>query len=335
MWFSKSNFKPEGKTALVIGASQGVGADLALKLYHLRCSVILVARTEEKLINQAEEIERSASINDSNSPVVSYVACDVSDYDQCADLWKTITIDRQQDPDYIFCCAGSSIPKLFNDLTGADLASGIDLNYKTALNVVHSGFKQTLAIHQDLKFNEHKLRHVVLFSSVVAFYPFIGYAQYAPLKAAISSLSVVLRQELGPYNYRVSCVFPGNFASDGFLEEQKTKPEITKQIEGPSSPIPSSKCADMIIDSLSKGYDTITTDFIGWLLGCSVLGVLPRSWSVFQIIVSFIFLIIAPLANWVVYRDIIKYFQKRANHDNSSSKNKFDTRSLDSSDKID
>jgi ribitol 2-dehydrogenase/3-dehydrosphinganine reductase len=110
----------------------------------------------------------------------------------------------------------------------------------------------------------------------------------------------------------VSCIFPGNFQSEGFEEEQKTKPEITKTIEGPSNPIPGSECADIVLDQLAKGYDTVTTDFVGWVLGCSVLGVLPRNWSLFQIIVSFVFLVVSPIATWSIYRDVVKYFKTRS-----------------------
>ncbi|EGW33950.1 uncharacterized protein SPAPADRAFT_59342 [Spathaspora passalidarum NRRL Y-27907] len=300
MWFSKSNFPTAGKTAIIIGASQGIGADLALKLYQKNCSVILVARTESKLIQQITRIK--SSIGENENVKLSYYTCDVSNYDNCVDLWQKVVNDGN-DPDIIFCCAGSSVPKLFNDLTKQDIQSGITINYNTAINTIHTGFKQLLE-------KENKHRHVILFSSVVSFYPFIGYSQYAPMKAAIQSLSIVLRQELAPYNYRVSCIFPGNFQSEGYEQEQLTKPEITKKIEGSSHAIPGEECADLIIDQLSKGYDTVTTDFIGWLLGCSVLGVLPRQWGFFQIIVSFLFSIFAPLANWFVNRDIQDSFDK-------------------------
>lgn len=319
-WFG--NFKPEGKTALLIGGSQGVGADLAQQLYARNCSVILVARTETKLKAQNERITSVKGVPELNTATSSYIPCDVADYDQCVKLWETIQL-RDQDPDYIFCCAGSSVPKLFNDLTAEDLKSGVTINYNTALNVVHTGFKNVLQ-RSSLEF-EQKPRHIVLFSSVVSFFPFIGYAQYAPMKAAIQSLSIILRQELGPYNYRVSCIFPGNFQSEGFEEEQKTKPEITKTIEGPSEPIPGDECARLILRKLDQGFDTVTTDFIGWLLGSSVLGVLPRSWGFFQVIVSLIFSIVAPVANWFIYQDIVKYFSKRA----EEGKNGGDKKALD------
>lgn len=306
MWFSKKHFKPQGKLAVILGASQGVGANLALKLYERDCSVIIVARTESKLKAQVESIEKS--IGSKEGTTISYIACDASDYHQCELLWQKILVDNQQDPDYIFCCAGSSIPKLFQDLSGSDIANGIHTNYNTSINIVQTGFKKTLEINDSLT---QKPRHVIFFSSVVSFFPFIGYAQYAPLKAAIQSLSTILRQEMGPYNYRVSCIFPGNFHSEGFDEEERTKPEITKIIEGPSDPISGEECATMILDKLAKGYDTITTDFIGWILSCSTLGMLPRQWGVFQVIISLIILIIAPIINWLINGDIKKYYKKK------------------------
>ena len=303
MYFSKSHFQPQGKCALIVGASQGLGAELARKLYSKGCTVILVARTQAKLKLVVDEIEKEKI--ETGDPKALYIAADVSKYDQCLQLWQEID-EAGLDPDFIFCCAGSTICKLFEDLTGADLAQGVNVNYMTALNVTHSGFRHVLS-----KGTIAKKRHVIFFSSVVSFFTFAGYSQYAPLKSALESLSISLRQEMGPYGYRISCVFPGNFASEGFEEEQKTKPQITKDIEGPSKPISTEKCADIVIDKLSKGYDTITTDSIGWLLSCSVLGMLPRQWGFFQIIVSFLFLLIAPIVNWVIYRDVEKYFKKR------------------------
>lgn len=268
MWFSKTNFPVEGKTALIVGASQGIGVNLAERLYEKNCSTILVARTESKLQHQIQNIKEKYP---ESSAKISYAVADVSNYDECTRLWQTI---HPADPDILFCCAGSSIPKLFQDLTKVDIELGIDINYKTVINVVHTGFKHALSNNTDnLEPHNFKKRSVVLFSSVVSFFPFIGYSQYAPMKSAIESLSIILRRELSPYNYRVTCVFPGNFQSEGFEEEQKTKPDITKKIEGPSNPIPGDECARLIIDQLDKGYDSITTDFIGWFLGCSVLGI--------------------------------------------------------------
>lgn len=319
MWWSKNNFQPQGKTAVIIGASQGVGVELSKKLYAQGCSVILVARTESKLQEKVKSI--SGKINDFANGVTddngeghfaAYIVSDVSEYRQCEKLWRTI-YDQGIDPDYLFCCAGSLIPKLFRDLTPEDLDFGINTNYRTATNSVHS-------YHAVAKECNQKPRHIVLFSLVLGFFPFIGYGQYAPMKQAISALLIILRQELSPFGYRVLCVFAGNFQLEGFEEEQKTKPEITKIVEGALDAIPGDVCAAKIIDQLAKGYDTITTDFIGWVLGCTVLGVfLPRQWYFFQVIMSFILLLAAPIVNNDITKKINDYFKKNP-HDDLSKK---------------
>lgn len=309
MYFSTKHFQPAKKTALIVGASQGLGVEFAKRLHAADCLVILVARRENIISELAAQLN-AAELPHGHTAAASHVACDVSEYDHCVALWKTILVDRNQDPDFIFCCVGSSIPKLFTDLTASDLKSGFNTNYVTALNISHTGFKKIHDLADGRPNDSYKKRHLIFFSSVAAFYPFIGYAQYSPSKAAVSTLSCLLRQELGPYNFRVTCVFPGSFASEGYEEEEKTKPSITKEIEGASKPIPVDECADLIISQMSKGYDTITTDFIGWLLGCSVLGVLPRNWGFFQIIVGLLFLIIEPIASWVVLGDVRKFYKK-------------------------
>ncbi|KAM9904629.1 hypothetical protein OXX79_002647 [Metschnikowia pulcherrima] len=325
MWFSRSHFQPAGKTALIVGASQGVGADLALRLYEQNCSVVLVARTESKLQAQVARIqgnlENQTRRSDSVNATASYEVCDVANYSACEQMWQCL-LQKGNDPDFIFCCAGSSIPKLFGDLSGAELSSGINTNYLTAANTVHAGHKAILEKNGQITPAEYKPRHIVLFSSTVASFPFIGYAQYAPCKAALSSLSIILRQELVSYNYRVSCVYPGNFESEGYTEEQKTKPEITKKIEGASVAIPSLQCCDIVLDRLAKGYDSIYTDFIGWVLASSVLGVTPRCWGLFQIIVSLVFSIVAPIANLFIYVDIKASFKGTGEKKDPANKKK-------------
>lgn len=302
MYFSKSHFQPKGKCAIITGASQGLGAELARQLYLRGCTVIIVARTEQKLKTVVEDIKKETVKE--GSPDALYIAADVSKYEKCVQVWEKVK-ELNYDPDFVFCCAGSTVCKLFEDLSGQELEQGIEVNYMTALYFVHAGFKQVVSLEV------RKKRHVVFFSSVVSFFTFAGYSQYAPLKSALESLSLSLRQEMGPYGYRVSCIFPGNFASEGYEEEQRTKPQITKDIEGPSKPISTTQCTNLVIDKLSKGYDTITTDFIGWFLGCSVLGMLPREWGFFQTIMSLILLIIAPIVNWVIYRDVEKFYKQR------------------------
>lgn len=305
MWWSKSNFKTAGKHALVVGGSQGLGADIAFRLFESGCSVTLVARTTAKLEKQVDHIVKNAnrSLEHGLKPICDYLTCDAANYDETAQLWKVLVDEKNVDPDFIFCCAGSSVPKLFGDLLGKELVQGMNVNYFSTINVVHCGHKATI--------DKRKPRHIVLFLSTVASFPFIGYSQYAPTKAAILTFSMILRQELRHLDYRVSCVFPGSFASEGYEEEEKTKPKITKEIEGASPAIPSMKCCDFVLDRLAEGYDAIYTDTIGWLLGCMCLSVQPRCWSFFQVIVAFFLLAFSPLLMLFVNNDVKKFWKQK------------------------
>lgn len=307
MWF-KSQLPLANKQAVITGASQGLGAELALQLYSQDCSVFLVSRRANVLAQQVERIKKLHG--EKPNVTIEYLAVDVCNYDECVDMWHQLS-SKGFDADYLFSCVGGAVCKLFTDLTEQELSKGIQTDYVSALYPIHTGVKQVLKDNQSIKRSEYKKRHMIIFSLAAAVYPLIGYSQYAPLKSALMSLSMTLRQELSPYNYRVSCVLPGNFQSEGFEEEEKTKPSITKQIEGSSVPITIEKCASGVLTSLSKGYDIVYTDLIGWVLGSASLGAHPRTMGFFQVIISFIFLIIAPIISLFIDRDIESFFKEQ------------------------
>lgn len=289
-------FDVEGKLCVISGGSQGVGFEILKLLVLQKASVVIVARTEAVLKVKCEELREL--ILDKDQQSVNYKAADLSSYESC----EKVFADLQ--PDIVMCCAGSAKPQLFTELSGSDLETGVKLNYSTALYFSHCAFNKMVRLGKADK------KHIVFFSSVVAFYSFIGYAQYAPLKAAIRSLSDILRQEGLPYNIDVSCVFPGNFASEGFEIENETKPEITKIIEGPSDAISSEECAKLVLKQLSRGSRYVTTDFVGYLLNTMMLGDSPRNWWVVQFLLGCLMILIAPVLRLYVNLQILKYFKK-------------------------
>lgn len=180
-----------------------------------------------------------------------YFPCDLSDADEVEKLFAVLEFNNLL-PTQILNCAGGSIPKLFTDLTPKELEMGVKVNYMTTLFVVHRAMQLV------------PTAHVMLFSSATAFFPFIGYSQYAPAKVSLKALASILRHELP--NTRISCIYPGNFYSEGYILEEMSKPEITRSIEGSSYPISCEECCDKIVWWLQHGYDDITTDSVGWLL---------------------------------------------------------------------
>ncbi|ODQ83051.1 hypothetical protein BABINDRAFT_159517 [Babjeviella inositovora NRRL Y-12698] len=303
-----NNFKVKDKLVVITGGSQGVGAEFAKQLFNKGADVIIISRTASKLKSVCDQISQQRTPADTKN-YIEYIVADVSEYKGCQGVFEHELLKTRK-PDIVMCCAGSSAPGLFLDLTPESLESGVKTNYNTAVYFAHAALKHMTTV-SDGQSVPLERRHLVVFSSVVAFFPFIGYGQYAPLKAGIRALSDVLRQECIPYNIRVSAVFPGNFDSEGYVEENKTKPEITSIIEGPSEAISCELCVKKILSQLEWGYEMVTTDNIGWVLGCSMLGASPRSWWLFQAIMAFIFALIAPVASGVVNWQIKHYFKHK------------------------
>ena len=85
--------------------------------------------------------------------------------------------------------------------------------------------------------------------------------------------------------YTIHCAFPSNFFSPAFLEEQKTKPELTKQIEGTTGStseleqrIPSAeKVAKGIITAAARGDFALCDDSMeSGLLFANMIGPSPK-----------------------------------------------------------
>ncbi|KAK9447267.1 uncharacterized protein V1518DRAFT_421780 [Limtongia smithiae] len=328
------HFDVKGKLVIISGASQGLGRALATQIYARGGSVVLVARRESLLRDTVAELESSAAsgagdavksggdgVTTASAPeegllssvtrkgqFATYIAADLTSAKEAERVVSEALRIGGRAPDFVLCCAGACIPKLFLDLTPEELQSGVEINYYTALYLAHAAMRaMATAAPQPTT-----PRGIVLFSSVTHFYSFIGYSQYAPLKSALRSLGDVLRQECIPYNISVSVVFAGNFQSEGYDAENLTKPEITRQIEGPSDAITADACAEIVIRKLSAGKQMITTDFIGTVLSGLMVGASPSTgWFLVQGFFAFALLIFGPVWNWMVNRDIKRYFEKK------------------------
>jgi 3-dehydrosphinganine reductase len=109
-------------------------------------------------------------------------------------------------------------------------------------------------------------RKIVFTASLLSFTAMPGYAAYAPAKAAIRMLADTLREECLLYDIDVHCSFPAGILSPGWDEEEKTKPEITRKLEGPGGAESPETVAKAIIDRLERGHKHITYEFVGTML---------------------------------------------------------------------
>lgn len=179
-------------TALVTGASSGIGAVYADRLARRGYDLVLVARDRARLDAAAERIRAGAGV------AVEVLAADLAD---AADLDR-VAGRLGSDPafDLLVNCAGLGP-------SGAALASPPEsYGPMLALNVVAM---QRLALAAATAFASRGRGTIINLASVVALIPERFNGPYAATKAFALVLSQSLAAEAGPRGVRVQAVLPG------------------------------------------------------------------------------------------------------------------------------
>jgi 3-dehydrosphinganine reductase len=106
-------------------------------------------------------------------------------------------------------------------------------------------------------FTKQKQGNIANISSVVGYMGVFGYAAYGAAKFAVVGLSECLRQDLLPYNIKISVIYPPDTDTPQWHEENKIKPEETKALAGAIKVLPVEKVAMALLKGISRGSFTI------------------------------------------------------------------------------
>ena len=96
----------QGRTAIITGASQGLGLEIATQYVAAGASLIICARDEGMLSKAADVLKRSAS----NDQVISHIVADVAE-SEAVDALIDFAIDRMGRIDILVNNAGIYGPK--------------------------------------------------------------------------------------------------------------------------------------------------------------------------------------------------------------------------------
>mmetsp|Transcript_31192 Transcript_31192/g.98458 ORF Transcript_31192/g.98458 Transcript_31192/m.98458 type:complete len:216 (+) Transcript_31192:864-1511(+) len=129
--------------------------------------------------------------------------------------------------DVCIAAAGAAMPKYFEELRLADYERMMTVNY---YGVLHAARHMLPKMAERSAADPSVTPHFVAVASMVAAVPFIGYAAYAPSKAACRSLLDVLRNEYADTAVQLHIAFPPDMDTPGFQKEQETKPYETRHI---------------------------------------------------------------------------------------------------------
>jgi 3-dehydrosphinganine reductase len=204
-----------------------------------------------------------AAAKNPDSQRFTYISADVSEPDYATAVLEEATKwNNRRTLDIVWCIAGMSRPELFMDMDMASMRRQMDINFYGTAEMSHAILKEWL--HPDAPV-EKAAKHLIMTSSVVGFYTIPGYASYAPGKFALRGLADTLAQEvmMYPQNVKVQVVWPGTILSPGFVEETKTKPEITKIIEEVDPKNTPDEVAEAAIRGLEKGNYYVPVTWLG------------------------------------------------------------------------
>lgn len=266
----KTNQFFTGKLALITGGSSGIGYALANQLVEAGGSVILLARSQEKL----DEAKRALTSQISQpEQLIHAIPADVTDVESLSmaieDMAKTIGI-----PDFIFNCAGVALPGYVEQLKLEVFKWTMDIDYHGTVNVIKLLLPHLL---------QRGSGHIINFSSMAGVIGTFGYSAYSGAKFAVRGFSDVIRSELTPKNIRVSIVYPPDTDTPQLAFENQFKPYETRELAGSDKPISAAAVARETLKSVSRGKYAIVPGaeakllyFLGTRLGNWVYPVMDR-----------------------------------------------------------
>ncbi|WP_237570312.1 SDR family NAD(P)-dependent oxidoreductase [Mycolicibacterium lacusdiani] len=178
-------------TAVVTGASSGIGADLARELASRGHGVTLVARREDRLRDLAAELGDTVR--------VEVIACDVADPAARASLLDEIE-RRGLTVDVLVNNAGIGTIGAVVDANVDDEIAQVRVNVEAVIDLT------TRAVRQMVGRGRGAILNV---GSTAGFQPFPGQAGYAATKAFVRSYTDGLRAELVGTGVTVATLHPG------------------------------------------------------------------------------------------------------------------------------
>jgi len=225
-------------TTLITGASSGIGEVFARKLAARGRNVLLVARSEEKLVTLCNELGRSNSIR------AQYVALDLSKPESAAQLFAEAT-KRGLSVDMLINNAGFGSMGEYSKLDLARELNMIDLNIKSLVELTHR-FLQPMI--------ERKQGAIINVASTAAFQPVPFMATYAATKAFVLSFSEALWEENREYGISVIALCPGVTDTNFFEAARGHKP-----------PARASQTPEEVVDTALRGLAQRKSHIIsGW-----------------------------------------------------------------------
>jgi 3-oxoacyl-[acyl-carrier protein] reductase len=187
-------FDLSGKTALVTGASGGIGGSIARKLHQSGAKVVLSGTREAALRELADEIGQDAYV----------VCCSLTDKAAVDNLVASAEAAVGAPLEIVIANAGVTRDGLLVRMRDDDWESVIKINLESYFRIARAALRGMM---------RRRWGRLIGITSVVGVTGNPGQANYAASKAGMIGFSKALAQEVASRNVTVNCVAPGFIAS--------------------------------------------------------------------------------------------------------------------------
>jgi len=208
----------KGKTALVSGASQGIGRSIAIELAKSGCLVIVSARNQEALGSLVLEL------NQINGLLNKFIVLDYSNPDNLSTTWSDFEKIHSIDIDIYIHNTGGPNPG------PAHKASTTE--YKNAFNQhLISGQVMIQLLLEGMKNRGFGRIINIISTSIKAPLPNLGVSN--TIRGAVAQWAKTLATELAPFGITVNNVLPGATSTlrlDGIIENRSNKSGLEKVV---------------------------------------------------------------------------------------------------------
>ena len=207
------------KTAIITGASEGIGCSFAKLLVKSGWEVIGISRNIKKLNSLNKELSKCKG-------VFKPFACDVQNFRKLVSIEKKINI-----PDLLFLNAGIYTPIDASNKNLEHFKHHINVNYLGVINAYEAFLPKMLKANKG---------HIIIMSSISAWVGLPKAAAYGPTKAALRSFAQSIRYDLNSKGIKVQVCSPGfvetsatsinNFYMPGLIKADEAAKHIYKNM---------------------------------------------------------------------------------------------------------